>query len=63
MNYRGKKDEYEKQDSIQIRARDKYLSFGERLPEARVILCMDDGKLLPIEAIAQRVYEATESIL
>ena len=57
------KDEYEKQDSIQIRAREKYLSFGERLPEARVIPCMEDGQLLPIEVIAQRAYEAAEPIL
>ena len=57
------KDEYEKQDSIQIRARDKYLSFGERLPEARVIPCMADGKLLSIEAVAERVYEAAKEIL
>ena len=57
------KDEYEKQDSIQIRARDKYLSFGERLPEARVIPCMAGGKLLPIEAVAERVYEAAKEIL
>lgn len=57
------KDEYEKQDSIQIRARAKYLSFGERLPNVQVIPCMEDGALLPIEAIAQRVYAAAEGIL
>lgn len=57
------KDEYEKQDSIQIRARVKYLSFGERLPNVQVIPCMEDGALLPIEAIAQRVYAAAEGIL
>jgi len=57
------KDEYEKQDSIQIRARAKYLSFGERLPNVQVIPCMEDGALLPIEAIAQRVYAAAEAIL
>ena len=57
------KDEYEKQDSIQIRARAKYLSFGERLDNVRVIPCMADGALLPIETIAQRVYAAVEPIL
>ena len=57
------KDEYEKQDSIQIRARAKYLSFGERLSNVQVIPCMEDGTLLPIEAIAQRVYAAAEAIL
>ena len=57
------KDEYEKQDSIQLRARSKYLSFGERLSNVQVIPCMEGGALLPIEAIAQRVYAAAEEIL
>ena len=57
------KDEYEKQDSIQIRARAKYLSFGERLDNVRVIPCMAEGALLPIETIARRVYAAVEPIL
>ena len=57
------KDEYEKQDSIQLRARSKYLSFGERLSNVQVIPCMEGGALLPIEAIAQRVYAAAEGIL
>ena len=57
------KDEYEKQDSIQIRARAKYLSFGERLPNVQVIPCMEAGALLPIEDIAQRVYRAVAKIL
>ena len=57
------KDEYEKQDAIQIRAREKYLSFGERLPGVRVIPCMEDGKLLPIEAVAERVFEAAKELL
>lgn len=59
----NEKDEYEKQDSIQIRAREKYLSFGKRLPYARVIPCMEGGKLLPIEAVADRVYQAAKDIL
>ncbi len=57
------KDEYEKQDSIQIRARAKYLSFGERLANVQVIPCMADGALLSIETIAQRVYAAVKGIL
>ena len=57
------KDEYEKQDAIQIRARAKYLSYGERLPGVRVIPCMEEGALLPIEVIAQRVSAAAEAIL
>lgn len=57
------KDEYEKQDSIQIRARSKYLSFGERLENVRVIPCMEAGALLPIDAIADRVYAAAVEIL
>ncbi len=57
------KDEYEKQDSIQLRARARYLSFAERLENVRVIPCMEDGALLPIETIAQRVYAAAAPIL
>ncbi len=57
------KDEYEKQDAIQIRARAKYLSFGERLENVKVIPCMAEGTLLPIETIARRVYAAVEPIL
>ena len=57
------KDEYEKQDAIQIRARAKYLSYGERLPNVQVIPCMAEGALLPIETIAERVYAAAEAIL
>ena len=57
------KDEYEKQDAIQLRARSKYLSFGERLPGVQVIPCMEAGELLPIETIAQRVFAAVEPIL
>ena len=57
------KDEYEKQDSIQIRAREKYLSFGERLENVKVIPCMETGALLPIDAIAERVFAAVEPIL
>ena len=57
------KDEYEKQDSIQIRARAKYLSFGERLHNVCVIPCMEGSALLPIETIADKVYAAVEPIL
>ena len=57
------KDEYEKQDAIQRRAREKYLSFRERLENVKVIPCMEAGALLPIEAIAERVYKAVTPIL
>ena len=57
------KDEYEKQDSIQVRARAKYLSFGERLSNVRVIPCMEGRALLPIETIADKVYAAVEPVL
>ena len=63
-DYAGdEKDEYEKQDAIQIRARAKYLAFGERLRNVQVIPCMEKGTLLPIDTIAQRVYDAVEKIL
>ena len=63
-DYAGdEKDEYEKQDAIQIRARAKYLAFGERLKNVQVIPCMEKGTLLPIDTIAQRVYDAVEKIL
>ena len=63
-DYAGdEKDEYEKQDAIQIRARAKYLAFGERLRNVQVIPCMEKGALLPIDTIAQRVYDAVENIL
>ena len=57
------KDEYEKQDAIQMRARAKYLSFGERLGNVQVIPCMEAGALLPIETIADRVFAAVAPIL
>ena len=63
-DYAGdEKDEYEKQDAIQLRARAKYLAFGERLDNVRVIPCMEQGALLPIDAIAQRVYDAVAEIV
>ena len=57
------KDEYEQQDAIQMRARAKYLSFGERLGNVQVIPCMKAGALLPIETIADRVFAAVAPIL
>ena len=57
------KDEYEKQDAIQLRARAKYLAFSQRLDNVRVIPCMEAGALLSIEAIAQRVWDAAADIL
>ena len=57
------KDEYEKQDAIQIRAREKYLAFGKRLPGVKIIPCMEHDRLLPIGTIADRVYAAAAPIL
>ena len=63
-DYAGdEKDEYEKQDAIQLRARAKYLSYGERLRNVKVIPCMEGGALLPIDAIAERVYAAVTPLL
>jgi len=63
-DYAGnEKDEYEKQDAIQLRAREKYLSYGERLSGTKVIPCMENGALLPIDVIADRVFDAVAEIL
>lgn len=50
-----KKDVYEEQGSIQSRARAKYLEFAARVPGAAVIPCMENGVLLPIEAVHEKV--------
>ena len=57
------KDVYEQTDSIQTRARARYLAFAERLPNVCVIPCMDAGRLLPIDVIAARILAAVEPIL
>ncbi len=59
----NEKDVYEKADSIQARARARYLSFAERLPNVTVIPCMEDGALLPIDVIAARILAAVEPVL
>ena len=57
------KDEYEQQEAIQLRAREKYLAYGRRLPSAAIIPCMEGDRLLPVEVISQRVLEAVLPIL
>lgn len=52
-----KKDVYEEQPSLQERAREKYLAFARRLPGCEVVPCMENGALLPIETIHERVLE------
>ena len=57
------RDVYESIDSIQTRARKKYAEYAERLPNVRLIPCMGDGKLLPIDVIAARVLDAVLPLL
>lgn len=52
-----KKDVYEEQSSMQERGRRKYAEFAERLDNAVLIPCMQEGKLLPIEAIHELVLK------
>jgi dTMP kinase len=51
------RDVYEAQSSIQQRARAKYLDYAKRLGNAVVIRCMENGKLLPKEVIAEKVQK------
>lgn len=57
------RDVYESIDSIQARARKKYAEYAERLDNVKLIPCMEDGKLLPIDVIAKRVLDAVLPIL
>ena len=57
------RDVYESIDSIQTRARRKYAEYAERLPNVKLIPCMDDEKLLSIDAIAKLVEKAVLPIL
>jgi dTMP kinase len=50
-----RRDVYEAKSSIQQRARAKYLEYANRLNNAVVVRCMENGKLLPKEAIAEKV--------
>ncbi|OQB23276.1 MAG: Thymidylate kinase [Firmicutes bacterium ADurb.Bin182] len=51
------RDVYESMDSIQSRARAKYLEYAKRLGNAPVIKCMENGSLLPMETIAALVQK------
>lgn len=57
------KDVYEAQESLQQRARRKYKEYAKRLSDARVIPCMKEGALLPIEDVAALVLLEAEKIL
>lgn len=49
------RDVYESIDSIQTRARKKYAEYAQRIPNVKLILCTENGVLLPIEEIAKRI--------
>ena len=49
------RDVYESIDSIQARARRKYAEYAQRIPNVKLINCMENGSLLPIDVIAERV--------
>ena len=49
------RDVYESIDSIQTRARKKYAEYAQRIPNVKLVQCMENGKLLPIDVIAERV--------
>lgn len=53
-----KKDVYEEQSSMQERGRRLYSEFAGRLGNARLIPCMKDGALLPIEEVHKMVLAA-----
>lgn len=57
------RDVYESIDSIQARARKKYAEYAARIPNVRLIPCMENGRLLPIDVIAERVLNAVLPIL
>lgn len=57
------KDVYEAAGSIQQRGREKYLQYAQRLPEAVVIPCMEDGKLLPLERVHEMILKAVEPLV
>lgn len=50
------RDVYESIDSIQTRARKKYAAYASRMNNVKLIPCMQDGKLLPIDEIAKAIY-------
>lgn len=59
----NEKDVYERIDSIQLRARRKYDLYASRMDNVKKIVCMENGSLLPIDVIADRIYAAVSPIL
>ena len=57
------RDVYESIDSIQARARKKYAEYAQRIPNVRLINCMEHGALLPIDVIAGRVLQVVDETL
>ena len=49
------RDVYESIDSIQTRARKKYAEYAQRIPNVKLVLCTENGVLLPIDEIAKRI--------
>jgi len=56
------RDVYEALPDIQQRARAKYHAYAARMPEIRIIPCMENGKLKSIAAIGRLVDEALSDI-
>ena len=57
------RDVYESIDSLQARARKKYAEYAQRIPNVKLIQCMENGKLLPIDVIAKRVEQTVDEAL
>lgn len=57
------RDVYESIDSIQLRARKKYAEYAQRIPNVKLILCTENGVLLPIDKIAKRIEAVVFPIL
>jgi len=54
------KDVYEQNDSIQTRSRKKYLECAMRRSDIEVIDCMEEGRFLSVESIAQKTRDLLE---
>lgn len=57
MGDEGQHDVYEASDSIQTRARAKYLEIAQRYKDIAVVPCMAQGQLLSPEAIAKQTMQ------
>lgn len=57
------KDVYEAHESIQQRARNRYLDFALRLNNVKVIPCMESGKLKSIETISNLIDSALSDVI